>query len=82
MSVLPVLAANGPLIFAGTIWLVILGVIIVASIFWLWMLVDCLMSTLPSTEKVVWILVIVFLHVVGALLYFFIGKRGGAMRAT
>jgi Phospholipase_D-nuclease N-terminal len=38
------------------------------------MLIDCLTSTLPSTEKIVWVLVIVFLHFVGALIYFLMGR--------
>jgi hypothetical protein len=53
---------------------IILG--IVASIFWIWMLVDCLQNTrLQPVEKLVWVLVIFFLHIVGALIYFFVGRQ-------
>lgn len=40
-------------------------------VFWVWMLVDCATKE-PSTgnDKVIWILVIVFLQGLGALLYF------------
>lgn len=40
------------------------------TIFWIWMLVDCLMNE-PSegNDKVIWVLVIVFTHALGALIY-------------
>ena len=43
--------------------------------FWLWMLVDCLMNQkLQGSEKIVWVLVIVLLHWVGALIYLLVGR--------
>lgn len=41
------------------------------TIFWIWMIVDCATNE-PSqgNEKIVWILVIVFTHWIGALIYF------------
>jgi hypothetical protein len=82
MQILPMLAANGGAIFAGTFGIVLLVAIILAFVFWLWMLVDCLMSTLPSTEKLIWFLVIFFLHVLGALLYLIIARPGGRARVA
>jgi len=38
--------------------------------FWLWMLVDCIKR--PVAHKVPWILLVVFLNVLGAVLYFYI----------
>jgi hypothetical protein len=29
---------------------------------------------LTDTEKIIWVLVVLFLHVLGALLYFFVGR--------
>jgi uncharacterized RDD family membrane protein YckC len=50
--------------------------VLVASLFWLWMLVDALTNTaLDGTMKIVWALVIFFLHFLGALIYFFVGRR-------
>jgi hypothetical protein len=47
-------------------------------IFWLWMLIECIMNkALTSTEKLIWVLVIIFLNGLGALLYFFIGRGKG-----
>jgi uncharacterized membrane protein YczE len=55
--------------------ILILLVIGLLFAFWLWMLVDCLKNqALQGTEKIVWVLVIVFLHTLGALVYFFVGR--------
>ena len=48
---------------------------IVTSIFWLWMLIECIMNPVLTTgAKIVWLLVIIFLHFIGALLYFFLAR--------
>ena len=38
--------------------------------FWIWMLIDCATNE-PETgnNKVVWIIIIVFAHIIGALIY-------------
>lgn len=79
MQILPMLSTVDGTIFvgAGLFWIVAL----LLSVFWIWMLIDCLMSSLPPMEKLIWFLVILFLHVLGALLYYFIG-RGGRGRRT
>ena len=47
------------------------------SVFWLWMLIDALTNpALDATAKIVWAVVIFFLHVLGALIYFFVGRKG------
>ena len=52
---------------------ILLGLL--AFIFWLWMLVECA-SKEPShgNEKIIWMLVIIFLNGLGATLYFFIRR--------
>lgn len=62
----------------GGLGLIFILLAIVASLFWIWMLIDAITSPLPSTEKLVWVLVIFFLHLLGAILYFAIGRKGGA----
>ena len=42
-------------------------------IFWIWMLIDCL--TREFNDKLLWFLVIFFLNLFGAILYFFIVKN-------
>ncbi len=44
-------------------------------IFWIWMLVDAIQNRgLRDGEKVAWVLAIVFLHLLAAILYFFLGR--------
>ena len=56
----------------------VIGIIIalLTSIFWIWMLIDCAMNpALDGTQKIIWILVILFLHFIGALIYMLAGRR-------
>lgn len=54
--------------------LMALVLIVLAFIFWIWMLVDAIQNKgLSDGEKVGWVLVIILLHFIGGLLYFFIG---------
>ena len=52
------------------VFLMILSIGIGGTILWIWMLVDCATKE-PSegNDKIVWILVIVFTHFIGALIY-------------
>ncbi len=48
---------------------------ILLFVFWLWMLVDCLKRDFKGDyNKVVWVLVLIFLHILGALIYYFVVK--------
>ena len=52
---------------------VLIGVLL--FVFWLWMLVDCLKRDFnKDVEKVAWILVMIFLHILGAIIYYFVVK--------
>ena len=44
-------------------------------IFWVWMLVDCAVNE-PSeaNDKLVWVIIILFTHVLGAVLYLFVRR--------
>ncbi len=66
--------------FAGIIGIFIGFVVLVLTIaafaFWIWALIDCIKNTrLSDTEKVVWVLVIIFLHFLGALIYLLAGRN-------
>ena len=40
------------------------------------MLIDCLTNArLQGVEKLIWVLVIFFLHLLGAIIYFFVGRE-------
>lgn len=59
---------------------VVLAVLMIGAVafvffFWIWMLVDAIKNRgIGDGEKIGWVLAIVFLHVLGSLLYFLIGR--------
>jgi hypothetical protein len=60
------------LILLATLLLLPIGLALLA--FWIWMLIEALQNKgLTDGEKIAWVLVIVLLHFLGALLYFFVG---------
>ncbi|HZT22576.1 MAG TPA: PLD nuclease N-terminal domain-containing protein [Verrucomicrobiae bacterium] len=60
------------LILLAILLLLPIGLALVA--FWIWMLIEALQNKgLSDGEKIAWVLVIVLLHFLGALLYFFVG---------
>ena len=59
----------------GLLSLVVLALGAMGTIFWIWMLAEC--ATRERSEgnhKVAWILIIIFTHLIGAALYFFIRR--------
>ena len=45
---------------------------IATTVFWIWMLVDCITNpSLRGGSKVFWLLAIFFSHIIGAVIYFF-----------
>jgi Phospholipase_D-nuclease N-terminal len=64
-----------PFDFHGLIILFVLGLVVGGTIFWIWMLVDCAINKrISDSRKLIWILVILFTHWLGAILYFFLGR--------
>ena len=66
------------MLFGGFEILLILFLVPVAFAFfafWLWMLVDCATKE-PSqgNDKIIWILVIIFTHWIGALIYYLVRR--------
>ena len=61
----------------GGVEFIIAGLLaLVAFAFWVWMLVDCLTrDASQGTEKLVWILVLIFVPAVGTLIYYFVRYR-------
>jgi hypothetical protein len=59
----------------------VIGVTIAAFVFWIWALVDAIRvpddSQYQSGTKLVWVLVIVLLHWIGALVYLVVGRPPG-----
>ena len=58
-----------PLLFFG------FALLIFFMVFWIWMLVDCIMNQhLSGGERLLWALLIFFLHTIGAVIYFFVAR--------
>jgi len=50
-----------------------LAVIVLTFVFWIWMIIDAAKRKFKNdSEKIIWILVIVFANWVGALVYFIV----------
>jgi phosphotransferase system glucose/maltose/N-acetylglucosamine-specific IIC component len=66
----------GGILFLGILFvliMVILGVLV--FVFWILMLIDCINRKFKENlDKVVWVLVIIFTGIIGALIYYFIIK--------
>jgi len=55
------------------------GFAIASSIFWIWMLIHAITNRgLDSIEKLIWVIVILCLHFIGGIIYFFIGRPKAA----
>jgi hypothetical protein len=62
---------GGLLALGAVFWLIALA----ATVFWVWMMVDVLTSNRDANEKILWFLVIFFLHVIGAVIYLAVGRN-------
>ncbi len=60
--------------------LLMIALAVATSVFWIVEIVDVARREFPDPNmKIVWLLVIVFSHVVGALVYYFVGKPSGRL---
>jgi len=51
------------------------GIAVMVTIFWIWVLVDCLTKeTSEGNDKVAWLLFILMVPLVGALIYYFVRR--------
>ena len=61
-----------PVLIFAPLFLIIFFTLFMAVIaFWIWMVVDCAINEPAGNDKIVWLLVIILLHFIGALIYFF-----------
>jgi hypothetical protein len=48
---------------------------VAGTVFWIWMIVECATrEPNQGNDKIIWILVIIFTHWIGALIYFFVRR--------
>jgi len=53
--------------FFGISWLLF----ILGSIFWIWMLIEAATKESSTGDKILWVIIIIFTHIIGAAIYFF-----------
>lgn len=59
----------------GVIAVVAVALGVLGTAFWVWMLVDCATNEPDEgNNKIVWTIIIVFTHLIGAALYFFVRR--------
>lgn len=71
-------AAFGMLFFSAFffIWITFAVIFLLGFILWIWILVDCIKRDFKNeNEKLLWILILIFAHWIGALIYYFLVKR-------
>jgi len=55
--------------------LIIVGLLLGASVFWVFMIIDCATKeSAAGNDKLIWILIIIFTHWIGALIYYFVRR--------
>ncbi|MEM5772840.1 MAG: PLDc N-terminal domain-containing protein [Candidatus Aenigmatarchaeota archaeon] len=59
--------------FFGGLGFLFLCLAIFAVVFWVWMLIDCL-GRKKFEDKLVWVIVLIFLNFIGAVLYYILVK--------
>jgi hypothetical protein len=73
------LGVIGSGIFGLLVLLVSAAFALACFLFWLWMLIHAITNKgLADTEKILWVLVVIFLPVLGPILYFLLGRPKGS----
>lgn len=68
--------------FGSPVDLFILALVLLPTLFWVAMLVDVLQRRFSDpTVKLIWVLVVIFTHFVGALVYYIVGRKQGIVPA-
>jgi hypothetical protein len=68
-------AAAGIAVMMMMLPLLVMAVGVAATIFWIWMLVDCATKEpAEGNDKLTWVLIIVLTHWIGALIYLLVRR--------
>lgn len=69
-------AQDVSLVLPVLIFLIIGTVSLAMLAFWIWMLIDCIKHEPDEgNTKLVWVLVIIFTQLLGAIIYYFVQRR-------
>lgn len=72
----------GELIFLPVLLLLLIPLGLAIFAFWIWMLIHAAQNKgLSEGEKVAWVLIIVLVHFLGALIYFFVARPKAKLTA-
>lgn len=75
--------AGGILVGFGILWILMFILGIAALGVWIWALVDAIQNpALDSTMRIVWVLVIIFTQIIGAIIYLAIGRSRSTPRGA
>lgn len=56
-------------------WLIAMGIGVLATIFWVWMIIDVAKNEPENgNDKIMWILIVVLAGVIGAAVYYFVRR--------
>ena len=70
-----IFGSMGSGIFGLLAFLIMAAISLACFAFWLWMLIHAITNKgIAATEKIVWVLVVIFLPFLGSLIYFFVGR--------
>ena len=62
-----------PNVMALSILAIFFGIMVLGV--WIWALIDCLSSKLRSKEKILWLIIILFFNLLGAILFLLLGRN-------
>lgn len=64
------------MVWAIPFMLILIAIPVLLAAFWIWMLIDCITRNFSKSEdKIIWVIVIVFTTIIGALIYYFLVKN-------
>lgn len=73
-------AGGGILMLLCSCFMILIGIALLG--FWIWMLIDCAQRTFPGeNDKLIWILVVVLAGWIGAIIYYFVGRKKGTKKS-
>jgi hypothetical protein len=65
----------------AALFLFVLFIILVSTIFWVFAIVDIVRRDFTDPNmKIVWLIVVIFSHWIGSILYYAIGRQQGVIR--
>jgi hypothetical protein len=73
-----------PFILIWLLWIafviLIFVLVIGGTILWIFMLIDLMQRQFPNKDdKVIWLVILLFTHWIGALVYYYVGRKQGTM---